>query len=251
MATPEISYRCALCGAAIRPGAQSCPNCGEPETRPAPPVTRVIPPEPNVATSWLMQPDLGLETAAPPTAEAVLVPPVYTPAPTTPPKIAAPPSQTEAPILEIPPVLEEAEPDDNPMLLLKDATEEVAEEAAPNVDESPALPAEDEPTAEEKLAQIKKSTPAVKVLEGPHKSRKRRRSSRLTLRERLTGRLAQLRSISLGASLKMAPTVDQLRHTSNAVLDRASDDPSARFLLVGLLLVSVAAFVFFVTFFMG
>ncbi len=44
MSQPEISHRCASCGASIREPAMFCPDCGKPLSRPAPE------PEPQVAT---------------------------------------------------------------------------------------------------------------------------------------------------------------------------------------------------------
>ena len=43
MPQPEISHRCASCGASIREPAMFCPDCGKPLSRPAPK------PEPHVA----------------------------------------------------------------------------------------------------------------------------------------------------------------------------------------------------------
>jgi hypothetical protein len=119
--------------------------------------------------------------------------------------------------------------------------EEEAEVAAPSAPEEVAPPAvESEPA------------PVVKVLNGPPPIYKRRRRHRPpTLKERLAYRLEQLRGASQDATRKVAPKVEQLRETSNIVLDRADTDPSARFLLIGLLLIAIAAFVFFVSFFWG
>jgi predicted nucleic acid-binding Zn-ribbon protein len=183
--TPEISHRCVLCGAAIRPGLDSCPNCGQEDfTAPvyAPAEEDAPAPEPT--------PD---EPAAP----------VYTP--------AAPPEtfpENQDPLAETP---------------LPEPVE--APEPAP---------------------------PPVTVLSGPPPVYKRRRRYRPpTLSERLAYRLEQLRGASKQASRKVAPAVEQMRDTSNVVLDRAADDPSARFLIIGALLLAVAAFVFFVSFFWG
>ena len=117
MATPEISHRCALCGAAIRIGALSCPNCGQEDARPTLAETPV-PAEPLPVTinpaAWYMQADLPADLPAmteakaeiaPPAVE-ILAPPVYQPArleapAVLPPRAAAP---ADVPVLEIPPL---------------------------------------------------------------------------------------------------------------------------------------------------
>jgi hypothetical protein len=202
MDIPEISHRCALCGAAIRPGAESCPNCGQ--------------------------------------AEAAGVAPRYEPAPETQQFAAA---HADEPVNQAPRY--EPEPDE-PLIY-----EPVPEEAPARLEQTtPEVAAPPQDVAAEQPA----PPPAVKVLDGPppvYKHRRRRRYRPPTLRERLAYRVEQLRGASKDATRKVAPTVEQLRETSNIVLDRASDDPSARFLLIGALLTAIAAFVFAVSFFWG
>jgi hypothetical protein len=209
-----------------------------------------------------LEPDAGVTLrVAPEPDEKVLLPPVYLPAPGATLQVAASRPEparepAEVPILEIPlaPPQREVEAE-NVLPALDEEPLALAAAAAvvPDVAQPEMLPDVEDLSAEEKLALIKKATPAVKVLDGPYPRRRKRhrRAGSVTLKDRLAGGLDQLRDVSTGASRKVAPTVDQLRYTSNAVLDRASEDPSARFLVVGTLLVGVAAFVFFVTFFMG
>jgi hypothetical protein len=208
MAIPEISHRCALCGASIRPGADSCPNCGQGET------------------------------------------------------VSQPPRYEPAPALETPPPAIETVPEETPEII------ETVEEDAPELPDEEAAPEQFAPLIEEEIetpapvlaepppavAAAQPAPPVIKVLDGPppvYKKRRRRRYQPPTMKERLAYRVEQLQGASKEATRKVAPTVEQLRETSNTVLDRADTDPSARFLIIGALLAAVAAFVFIVSFFWG
>lgn len=98
--------------------------------------------------------------------------------------------------------------------------------------------------------------PPVTVLTPSPAPRRRRRSSHRrygppTFRERLTGYAYWLRDSLAGLSQKFAPTMTNMRRTSNIMLDRASDDPSARFAAISLALIVVAALVWLISFFLG
>ena len=220
---PEISHRCALCGAAIRPGAASCPNCGQDETLAAPryePALRAV--------------NLPVETPTKIAPDAA--PPVYAPEE----EILYELDETEEvlPETETPPSLSE----ETEFAETVEPLPEVADEPPPEVAPAPKMP------------MYAPSPPSVRALDGPPPVYKKRRRSRYqppTLKERLAGRVEQLKGASQDATRKVAPTVEQLRETSNTVLDRAAEDPSARFLLVGALLAAVALFVFIATYFWG
>ena len=216
MAIPEISHRCALCGAAIRVGAQWCPNCGQAETVAGPP--RYEPIQVNLTP-------IG--------AEFIPDQPEDRPA--------------EAPHYEPLPAVAEWENSAIP------EEETSFDEFVEEIPEEPVAETQPLPEAEIVNVQEAEPTPAVKALEGPPPvyKRRRRRQRPPTLKERLAYRVEQLRGASKDATRKVAPKVEQLRETSNIVLDRADTDPSARFLLIGLLLIAIAAFVFIVSFFWG
>ncbi len=210
MAIPEISHRCALCGAAIRVGAVSCPNCGQdepiaaPRYEPAPAIAVTLADEPLEQVSQEVAPPEELAVEEPETANDEFV----------------------------------AEADNTATTAAQDLAPELSIE--PQTIENPAIA----PLA---------PAPTVKILDGPPPvyKRRRRRYQPPTMKERLAHRVEQLRGASKDATRKVAPKVEQLRETSNIVLDRADTDPSARFLLIGALLTAIAAFVFIVSFFWG
>lgn len=267
MATPEISHHCALCGATIRRNVNSCPHCGSlDEVRAAP------------VSNWLLQPELAVMPA-----EILTAPPLgLAPAP---PPVAALPSVPDAPRYEArrpaaslsAPVLVQAELPENvpapPRYEPANYAPQVAappdtpaempplptlakEDAEPPTEKSRTASAPDASGPSQSVSAGGKSLPPVTVLTPPRPPTRRRRSTRPrygppTLKERLIAPALAMRDMFFGLSRHVAPTVTQVRRTSNTMLDRASDDPSTRFAVISALLIIIAALVWAFSFFLG
>ncbi len=252
MATAEISYRCALCGAALRSGMVACPNCGPREARPVrrpPAVTAAIP---VITTSaWFLQPDLPIGAATPAPSAEPIVPPLPVIQDETPTPLPAP-RYEPVPLPENPepaPPTAVAE-----MPVVPEIPQAVYELPAPLADEPPAQARAPVLAEPQPIPAVGIKTPvAVQILAQPagRKRSQRRRYGPPTMKERLLYRWEQLRDATHHFSRRVAPTVTQARRASNKVLDNASEDPSARFVLISLLLIGIAALVLAFAFFFG
>lgn len=291
MTTPEISYHCALCGTALRHNAAACPQCSvpeEPRNVPTPVSSWLLQPALTVAMAEVAAtPRATFKPSAPPRYEPVpviaevpaarvtapapeIAPPRYAPTNDAP-LVTETASQQPAPPPEMPafaPVITETDtapsisniaPTESPDLeaIATPSSEAVTNEVAPS--DTSANAVIDAASSENTVTVTPSETPRlppVTVLTPSPAPRRRRRSSHRrygppTFRERLTGYAYWLRDSLAGLSQKFAPTMTNMRRTSNIMLDRASDDPSARFAAISLALIVVAALVWLISFFLG